>query len=68
MVDASNLRVKVTTNGGTSSDVSLHDVTDHFDRLAVLKAGRVYVCLANDCIPLNMVVSLDQKRTYILTA
>lgn len=68
MVDASNLGIEVTTDGRTSSDVSLHDVTNYFDRFAVLQARRIYVCLAYNCIPLDTIVSFDQQRTNILTA
>lgn len=68
MVDAPNLGIKVTSNGRTSSHIGFHDIADYLDRFAVLQARRIYVCLAYNCIPLDMIVSFDQQRTNILTA
>ena len=68
MVDAPNLGIKVTANGRTSSDISLHDITNYFYRFAVLQTRRIYVCLAYNCIPLDMIVSFDRRRTNDLTA
>lgn len=51
MVNTANLRVEVSTDRGTRSDICLHDVSDDFDRFPVLKDRRILVRLSYDSIP-----------------
>lgn len=52
MVDPPNLRIEVASNRRTGGYISLHDIADNFDSLAILQYRRVIICLLDDCVPL----------------
>lgn len=51
MVDTTNLRVEVGTDGGARGDICLHNISDDFDCLSILKDRRILVRLSYDSIP-----------------
>lgn len=52
MIDSADLRVEVAPNRRASSHICLHDVPNDFNGLAVLKNGRVVICLLDNFVPL----------------
>lgn len=52
MINASNLRIEIAADRGTSSDVSLHDIANNFDCFDVLETSRILIRLVDDNVPL----------------